>query len=252
MFVGMLVPGAARAQVSDTALMASRRSMVTRAELQAALDEIDRGTSSGVYSAALRANKQAEAQVIRTRLTEGDLRPADEITIAVLNEPGLSGVYTVSPTRTLTLPGNNEISLKGVLRSEAQDYLTKEFKRFLNDPSLTVTTNVRISILGAVVHPGFFQVPASSLVSFEIMHSANGPSGNVLWKKSTIKRGDTVIVDGPAFEVAMREGMTFDQLNVQAGDEIEIAAKPSSARFWRILGGVSALATIFYLVHNVL
>lgn len=84
------------------------------------------------------------------------------------------------------------------------------------------------------------------------MKDGGGPNGNVRWNKSTIKRGDRVIVDGPQFALAVQKGMTLDQLNVQAGDEIFLAAKPSSALFWRIVAAATALGSVFYLVHYVL
>lgn len=237
---------------SDTALVAAKRSMVTRTELQSALDEIQRGLTSTAYSPALRASKQAEAEIIRERLTDGDIHPADQIKVEVLTEPGLSATYTITPRGTLDLPGGAVIDMHGILRSEVQAYLTKEFKRVVNDPVITATSFVRISMFGALNKPGFFQAPASRLMSEEIMIDAGGPANNVRWNKSTIKRGDRVIVDGPEFADAVQKGLTLDQLNVQAGDEITLATKPSAALFWRIIGGATALGGLVYLAHYVL
>jgi Polysaccharide biosynthesis/export protein len=234
---------------TDSSLVMSKRTMVTRRELEAALAEIDQSTNSGVYSPALRAAKNADAQLIRDRLVEGDLLPADEIRIDILGEAGLSGTYVVTPVRTIVLPGNYEISVRGILRSEAQDSLTKQFSKYLRSPSLTVTTNVRVSIMGAVSKTGVYQTSAASLLSATIMREAGGPAGSVIWKKSKIKRGDKVIVDGEEFELAIRNGRSLDQLNVQAGDEIEVAAKPSSGLFWRIVGGLGALTSVIYILN---
>ncbi|HEY4099475.1 MAG TPA: polysaccharide biosynthesis/export family protein [Gemmatimonadales bacterium] len=237
---------------SDTALVAAKRPMVTRAELQAALDDIQRGLTSTAYSQALRMSKQAAADVIRDRLTNGDIHPADEIKVEVLTEPGLSATYTISPRGTLDLPGGVSIDMHGILRSEVQAYLTQQLKRVVNDPAVTATTFVRISMFGALNKPGFFQAPASRLMSEEIMIDAGGPANNVRWNKSTIKRGDRIIVDGDEFADAVQKGLTLDQLNVQAGDEITLATKPSAALFWRIIGGATALGGLVYLVHIVL
>src|ERR1019366_9719611 len=132
----ILSPSAAHSQRPDTVSVGARRAMVTRAELQAALDEIQRGLTSTAYSPALKAAKQAEASAIRDRLTEGDLRSGDELKVDVLAGPGLSAIYTVTASRTIVLPGNTEIALRGVLRSEIQGYLTNELKRYVNDPSV--------------------------------------------------------------------------------------------------------------------
>ena len=182
-------------------------------------------------------------------MTEGDIRAGDEIKVDVLNEIGLSATYTITPARTLTLPAGVEIPMRGVLRSEVQDYLTKEFKRYVINPSITATTYVRISMFGALNKPGFFAAPASTLLSQEIMTDGGGPTNVVRWNKSTIKRGDRVILDGHAFEAALRQGLTLDQLNIQAGDRIDLAAKPAGGLLLQILGAMSALGGAIYLIR---
>jgi hypothetical protein len=244
-----LGPGSAGAQRPDTVAVGARRAMVTREELRAALDEIQRGLSSTVYSSALRSAKQAEANVIRDRLDEGDFRPGDEIKVSVLLEPGLSATYTVTSFRTIILPGNTEISVRKVLRSEIQGYLTKELTRVVNDPSVTAEPSVRISIFGGVGHPGFYNAPASMLLSTFIQDptKGGGPANNVQWKKSQIIRNGTVVVDGPEFSQALFAGLTLDQLNIQAGDVIQVAIKPASGLFWRIVAAATGLGGIVYL-----
>lgn len=245
---GSSAPQALLAQQTDSTVVTAHRPMVTRAELQAALDGLQRGLASSGYSSAIRSAKQAEADIIRERLAEGDIRPGDDIKVEILAEPGLSAVYNISPSRTLLLPGGTAIPMQGLLRSEVQDYLKQALKRYVVDPTVTVTTYVRISMFGALNKPGVFAAPASTLLTEEIMRDGGGPTNNVRWGKSTIKRGDRVIVDGPAFALAVRQGATLDQLNVQAGDRIDLDAKPASGVFWRIIGAISALGGLFYLV----
>jgi hypothetical protein len=245
-------PQALLAQQTDSTVVTARRAMVTRAELQAALDEMQRGLASSGYSSAIRSAKQAEADIIRERLAEGDIRPGDDIKVDILAEPGLSAVYTISPSRTLLLPGGSAIPMQGVLRSEVQDYLKQALKRYVIDPTVTVTTYVRISMFGALNKPGVFAAPASTLLTEEVMRDGGGPTNNVRWERSTIKRGDRVIVDGPSFALAVRQGATLDQLNVQAGDRIDLDGKPAIGAIWRILGGISALGGLIYLAYRVL
>jgi hypothetical protein len=105
----LVITGAATAarlsaQGSDTVVVNAQRSMVTRAEIQAALDEIQSGLASTGYSRALREAKAKTAELLRDRLTEGDIRPGDQIKISVLGESSLSTTYDVSPARTILLP----------------------------------------------------------------------------------------------------------------------------------------------------
>jgi len=43
-------------------------------------------------SAAIRSSKQAEADIIRERLSFGDIRAGDDIKVEILAEPGLTAV----------------------------------------------------------------------------------------------------------------------------------------------------------------
>jgi hypothetical protein len=246
-FVTLAAVPASAQQDSMEIAAGAQRSMVTRASLQASLDTIEKLTSSPAYSPALKSAKQAEADVIRQRLVDGDFHTGDVIKIDVVGDPGLSGLYQVNANRTITIVGGEEISVKGILRSELQDYITQQLKVFVRDPVVKTTSAIRVSIFGAVAKPGFVQAPATSLLSDVLMQSAGGVQNNMREDKSVIKRGDRVVVDGDRFKEALHRGMTLDQLNVEAGDEITVAAKPARGLFWTIVGGVSAMSTLIWL-----
>ena len=230
-------------------LASSQRSLVTRAELTATLDSIDRILKAGGYSSAFRDSKRTEADAIRRRLVDGDLTTGDPVLITVLGDDALSKAYVVSPTRTLLLAGTIEIPVKGVLRSELEGYVTTELKKYLREPNVKVTTSMRIQLSGAVSRIGFFSVPASTPLTEVLMSPAagNGVLNTSQFEKSTIVRGDKVIVDAKAFKPALTTAKTLDELNLQAGDEIKVAAKSVGSVFTRILGLTSALGGLIYL-----
>jgi protein involved in polysaccharide export with SLBB domain len=249
-----LVPGTARlsAQGSDTVVVNAQRSMVTRKEIQAALDEIEKGLNSSAYSSALRSSKAQTAEVLRRRLTDGDMQPGDQIKLTVLGEAGLSDTFEVTPARTIVLPGNLEIRLNGILRSEVQQYLATQLKVYVHDPVVTATPYVRLQIFGAVGKPGFVNAPANQLLTQVITDFAGGPQNNAVLKKSQIRRNGRVVISGPEFQDAIFKARTLDQLNVQAGDEIFVATRPTSALIMRILAGVSGLGGLIYLAVRIL
>jgi len=245
--------GAIAAQTADSTLANASRQMVTRAEIQAALNEIDQGVAASTgYSAALRGRKHATADMLRERLTMGDLRTGDQIKIEVLSAPTLNGTYDVSSRQTIILTGGVEISVHGVLRSETQAYLTTKLKDYVKDPVVTATPLVRIQIFGAVGKPGFFNVPADQLLTRVITDPGGGPLNNANLKKSEIRRNGRVVVDGAEFQDAIYRARTLDQLNIQAGDEIFVATKPPSAFILRAVGVLSGLSGLVYLLVRVL
>jgi protein involved in polysaccharide export with SLBB domain len=237
------------AQQQDAAAMLAnaQRSMVSRAELTATLDTLDRLLASSGYSPQLRTAKQAEASVIRERLTDGDLHTGDVIQMTVVGEAALSIPYAVTANRSIMLPGGTELQLKGVLRSELQDYLTEQLKKFVRDPIVRVTPGIRVSMFGGISKPGYHNVDANVLLSDALMSAGGGVANNYRAEKSVIKRGDVIVVDGPEFAMAVRNGVTLDKLNVEAGDEITVATKPAGGTFWRVLAGVSSVASLGYL-----
>lgn len=231
----------------------SQRSLVTRAELTTTLDSIDRILKGSGYSAAFRDSKRTEADAIRQRLVDGDLHTGDPVLIAIVGDETLSKVYVVTPNRTLLLAGTIEIPLKGVLRSELERYVTTELQKYLREPNIRVTTSMRIQLSGAVARVGFFNVPAGMPLTDVLMSpsAGGGVSGNSRFEKSTILRGDKVIVDAKAFKAALGSAKTLDELNVQAGDEIRIGTKSGSV-LTKVLAVTSAVGGLIWLGVQIL
>jgi protein involved in polysaccharide export with SLBB domain len=241
------------AQTPDTlyaSLASAQRTQVSRAELEASLRSIDAVLASDGYSSAVKEQKRAEAELIRSRLTEGDLYPGDVVLMAVAGVPELTGPLTVTERRTIIPPGaRTEISVANLLRSEIEPYLREQMKRFVRDPLVVASAQIRIQVFGGVGREGFFIVSASAPLTDVIMGAAGGPR-NQNFEKSKIYRGDRVIMEGDAFVQAIRESKSLDQLNLQAGDEIRVGEKQGST-ILRALGVVSSLASATWLMFRI-
>lgn len=230
-------------------LSAAQRAQVTRVELEASLRQIDAMLASSGYSAAIKSQKEAEAAAIRRRLSEGDLRPGDVISVAVFGHNDLSGNFPVTTDRTIVLPGAGEIPVGNLLRSEVEDYLRTQMRRFVRDPLVRAEAQIRIAIFGGVGREGFFVVPASALLTDVIMTAGGGPARNQQLDKSEIRRGDRVIVDRAGFTEALRGAYSLDQLNLQAGDEIRVGQKRSGRL--PIIAAVSSALSLAWLFLRV-
>lgn len=193
------------------------RAMATRAELEA----LAAGKSGRV--------SDQEIKVIRDRLAHGDLQPGDRIALRVLGEQALTDTFTVKPTGGILLPNLGEVPLQGVLRSELNDRLRREIGRFVRNPQLEATALVRVSMLGAVGKPGFYNLPADVLATDAIM-AAGGPAKNGDLSKTEIRRGGLLVASKEETGQALQGGASLDQLNVQSGDEITIGTAGSGVR----------------------
>ncbi len=202
------------------------RTGATRVELEANLADIEKSLANGgVYSSGVTDAKRAESALIRDRLENGDFQVGDQLDLVVEGEATLTGKFTVGSGRGLQLPNLPEIPLKGVLRSEGAAYLKEQIGRFIRDPVVRLGSSIRLALFGAIGKPGYYQLSADLILSDALM-AAGGPSGNV--RKTVIKRGETEIWGEEAVRVAITEGSTLDELNLRAGDEINIPGQKTT------------------------
>lgn len=208
--------------------VAPPRPLATRAELESAVAELER-TGAGA----------AEVERIRTRLVEGDFKTGDEIRLSVLGEEKLAGTFAVRGEQMLELPGLPPIGLRGVLRSELREHLTRELSRYLKNPELDVSdTNLRVVISGGVTRPGFYSVPADRPIGDTFM-AAGGPVAGARVTKITIRRNGVEIAGEAAVQRAIGAGLTLDQMNLQSGDELVLPERRN---------GSGALLTVLQVV----
>jgi len=211
-----LAPDRASAQQGP---VVDRRAYSNRAELESLATQTERDAVA-TRDARDRERKQAEAEVLRDRLRDGDFQVGDRITVTVDTAANmLADTFTVRAGRVVTLPEVDEVPLQGVLRAELQDYLTKQYARYLRNPTIKTSSLIRIHVLGAVGKPGFFSVPSDMLVTDVIM-VAGGPGPVADLNKSVVKRGTREVLSRKALQVALVNGKTIDQLNLRAGDAI--------------------------------
>lgn len=219
----------------------------SRSELEVLAAAAERIAASPSADAQLRDQKRAEAETLRTRLRDGDFRAGDRIVLSVRGDSMLTDTFTVSPERTLLLPGQPQIALQGVLRGELQDYLTLHIGRYVREPVVAARPLIRVAVLGEVSQPGFFLITPDRLVSDAIM-LAGGPTREADIARTTVRRGSTVLWKRRELHAAVIAGATMDQLNLRSGDEIIVGEKKE--RDWdavlRTAGVVSGIALSIY------
>jgi hypothetical protein len=209
----------------------------TRSELEQLVRDHEAALASPDYSEADKARLRAEVDVIRSRLEHGDFRVGDRIFLTVEGEPELPDTLIVAPGDVIELPVFGEISVAGVLRSELREHLTERLSTFINDPVVQANGLMRISVLGAVGDPGFFSVPAETVLGDAIM-VAGGPVANANLEAVQISRGATLLMEDEVVGEALRQGLTLDQLNLVAGDQIEVPLRRGFVTTLSIVTGI--------------
>jgi len=220
---------------------------LTRADLESLLEQYQEAIASPAYSGAVKDAARVNADRIRQRLQEGDLKVGDRVAITVQGEPNIPDTVAVEAGPQITLPLFGAISLAGVLRSEVQEHITQELGKTIHNPVVQAKALMRLSVQGAVRTPGFYVVPGDMLVSEAIM-VAGGPQTNADLQGLRIERGTVRLVTGAAMEEALLEGRTLDQLSLQAGDQLFVP--PKASKFGTILKATGVVSSLVWIVFR--
>lgn len=254
----VFAPGVA-AQAPDL-LVSSGREM-TRADLRASLQLLEAAAGSDEYSEGVREQARLRAEQIRQRLERGDFRVGDRIQVQVQGEnwnsqsPGavnpvvvptaggnaiptgrgsVGATFAVQAGPSVKFPDLPAISLEGVLRSELEEHLTREIAQYIREPVVEASSLIRVSVFGSVGAPGFYYPAADQNVGDVIM-MAGGPASDAEYEQIFVRRAGETLWDGDQLQTVMAEGRTLDQLNLQAGDVIEVPQQ-SQTNIWVEVG----------------
>lgn len=272
LLLGLLVAPGLTAQEPDTFI--SSGSEMTRADLETRLRNLEAAAMDDSYGSALRARAEAEAMVIRQRLRDGDFRVGDRIQVFVAGEnwnatsPGaiqntvvapvagaagaptgrgsVGATFAVQAGPSVKLPDMPAIGLGGVLRSELGPHLTNEIGRYIREPEVIANSLIRLSVFGDVRTPGFFYAAADQNLGDVIM-LAGGPGPTAEYDELKIRRGAEILWEGENLQQVMTQGRTLDQLNLQAGDVVEVPQQSTNplwvevGRFALIIGSTLLL-----------
>lgn len=217
----------------------------TRAGLEQQLADHERLLASSDLSEDERSEIAADAAEIRQRLEQGDFRVGDRILLSVEGEEAIPDTVIVEPGQIIELPVFGEMPVGGVLRSEISEHISSNLAQFIHEPQVRASGLVRVALLGAVGNPGFFTMPAETVLGDAIM-TAGGPSQNANVDQVRIRRGTEQIMDGEQTRLALQRGMTLDQLNIQGGDQIDVPVTRGALRLLSI--GTGIVGSLSFLI----
>lgn len=235
---------------SAQAPVTKESSFETRAQLQAAADQADRD------------HRTTEASLLRGRLQAGDFQEGDKILLAVdipVLQTGDNGdarrgtredTVTVRSGRMLRFANFSnipELSLEGVLRSELNDTITSYLSKYIRDPKVRAVPLLRLAVLGAVNHPGFYSTRTDAVLS-DLLMQAGGVNTESDVSKTLIRRAGEPIWSSDQVRAALASGLSLDQLNLRAGDEVFVSTKRQGFTFTNTIQIVAALTAVLLAV----
>lgn len=179
--------------------------------------------------------------------TEG-FQPGDVIRLEVEGDTLFTGTFTVGPGPALMLPVIGEIPLVGVRRVALEPHLRQQLGRYLRNPVIHAKALIRLSILGEVAKPGIYAVPTDLVLADAVM-VAGGPTQDAKFAATRIERGSQRLLEGDRLQQALARGLTVDDLNLRAGDQIVVPqARRDPESKWRVLGLILTVPVAIFTI----
>ncbi|MFL5482782.1 MAG: polysaccharide biosynthesis/export family protein [Gemmatimonadaceae bacterium] len=217
--------------------------LLTRADLELSAQKAELGATKGDY--ADRMKNASAAAAIRQRLRDGDIQVGDRIVVTITTDKPRADTVVVRSGRVLEIGGLMVVPVSGVLRSELQDRVAVEVRKYIKAERVEVTPLVRIAVLGAVMRPGYF-VFAPDLTINDAIMGAGGPTPGADLQRSSVRRGAAEYRTKQETGDAFASGLTLDQFGMSAGDEL-IVGEHKQFSPTAMIGATGALASVLML-----
>jgi protein involved in polysaccharide export with SLBB domain len=266
--VQLVIPGLSRALVAAVAtlvlsgclpkrpdfMIRTERAMVplvdgTRAQLAARVAELEQVTSDGSLTGDARTEAVSDLALLRARLDNGDFQVGDQLIVTVSRDEVQVDTATVREGKVVSFAALPDVSLAGLLRTEAQGRLQEHLDRYRKEFSLRVNVLTRVQVVGQVTRPGFYNISRDRPVS-EVIMMAGGPTPASKLDDVSIRRDRRLIVKPSQWREAVKSGTTIAQLGLQPGDEVEVAGRRQGLQAVQIVQiGFLAVSGTFAIIQ---
>lgn len=174
--------------------------------------------------------------------TSAALRPGDLIRLRIWREPDFSGDFPVDESGVAVLPRLGALDVASEPPEELKARLIREYRAFLNHSSVEVVFLRRVQISGAVQKPGVYHVdPIMTLGDALALAGGVLPTG----RPDKIE----VIREGERLPGTISGRTLIAHSPVRSGDQLYVPERSWVSRNpGLILGGISAVSAVLYLV----
>ncbi len=147
---------------------------------------------------------------------ESSLAPGDALQIYIWLEPDLSGLFVIDDEGVVTLPMLGRFPATQSSISDLRMLLIDRYSEELRNPSIEITPQRRVYILGEVNQPGMYSLdPTASLASAVALAGGASPDGDL--EKLILVRGNEPILSGidPMADLISTGTRSGDQIFVE-------------------------------------
>ena len=178
-----------------------------------------------------------------SRASSSSLLPGDFILVRIWREPDLSDTVDVDNLGVAVFPKLGPISVTGIEPDSLERLLVHEYSRYLQNPSIRVTVLRRITIWGAVAHPGPYPVGLTMTIT-DALALAGGPTSDGKSNQVELRRGTTRKVINLSSDAA-----SIGDLSLHSGDQLVVPRRSWISRNPGVLiGGIGTITSVLYLI----
>jgi len=200
-------------------------------------------TAVAAGPAAGQASQTSYATTTPAQTTRGDtvlaqsrLQPGDVIRLRIWREPDLSGEFPVDESGTAVFPKLGPTKVASITADSLRSMLISTYSQYLKDPAIEVTFLRRVTILGAVNHPGIYPVdPTMTIHDAFALAGGTLPNGNP--KHFQLRRG------GQNIDVDFSQDTPIGRTTIRSGDELYVPERSWFARNGIYVVGAAITAT---------
>ena len=146
------------------------------------------------------------------------LLPGDILQIAIWREEELSGEFLVDERGIVTIPLIGERQVTEIPLAEVRDRLLEEYRVQLRNPSIVITPQRRVYVLGEVNKPGAYSVdPTVSLAGVVALAEGATPAGDL--SRIRIVRNGTIVTG------RLEPDASLVAADIRSGDQIFVARR---------------------------
>ena len=171
---------------------------------------------------------------------DATVRPGDQVSLRIVREPEMSGVFTVSETGETVLPRLGRIAVAALTAGELQDSLRSAYSVYLRDPAVEVTVLRRVGVQGEVRRPDVYMVDLTVTLR-DLLAKAGGVTEAGNPNSIYIVRGEEQI------RLGKDESARFRTAELRSGDQVVVGR-----RSWIALNPSVAVSTATGLVSFVI
>jgi len=171
-----------------------------------------------------------------TVLGQSRLQPGDVVRLRIWREPDLSGEFPVDESGTAVFPKLGPTKVGSITADSLRVMLISTYSQYLRDPAIEVTFLRRVTILGAVNHPGIYPVdPTMTIHDAFALAGGTLPNGNP--KHFELRRG------GQQVDVDFSQDTPIGRTAIRSGDELYVPERSWFSRNGIYVIGAAITAT---------